>query len=230
MGVRRIKEKKSRGSKQNVGSEKRAAMFKKFQSMDEAFRQVRWLSLGSMLLSAVVSVWAVSLGLSHAATADNRIYLLSDGQVFEALAGNWGDQVPVLARGHLRRFHALFFNLDPDEKAIKTSMGKALYLADGSAKALYDDQVEKGYIGGLIAGNISTSVQLDSISLDLSSQPYAFRCIGTLTLTRSTSVTTRLLVTRGYLRRVKPSDNNDYGFMIERFEVVDNKELSTKSR
>jgi conjugative transposon TraK protein len=204
--------------------------FKKFKNLDETFRFMRWLSLGSIVLSAVISIWSIHAGLAYGDKAENRMYVLSDGQMFEALAAEWGDYVPVLARGHLRRFHALFFNLDPDEKAIKTSMGHALYLADGSAKALYDDQVEKGYIGGLVAGNISQSVQLDSIWLDLSSQPYAFRCMGTLTLTRSTTVTTRTLVTRGYLRKVKASDNNDYGFLIERFEVVDDKDQTTKNR
>lgn len=205
-------------------------MFKKFKSMDEAFRQVRWLSLGSMLLSAVVSIWSVFLGLAHAATAEQRIYVLSDGKVLEAVAADRKQNLPVEARDHLRTFHRLFFNLDPDEKAIRANMDRALYLADGSAKALYDDQVEKRFIGGLISGNISQSVMLDSIWLDLNTEPYAFRCVGRQTLTRATSVTTRLLVTQGFLRSVERSDNNPHGFLIERFEVVDNKELKTQSR
>ena len=148
-------------------------MFKKFQSMDEAFRQVRWLSLGSMLLSAVVSIWSVSVGLSHAATAEERIYVLSDGKVLEAVAADRKQNLPVEARDHLRVFHRLFFGLDPDEKAIHANIDRALYLADGSVKALYDDEVEKGFIGGLISGNISQSVMVDSIWLDLNVQPYA---------------------------------------------------------
>jgi conjugative transposon TraK protein len=205
-------------------------MFKQFQSLDEGFRQVRWLSLGSIVMSAVVSIWTIYAGCSVAGKASQRIYLLTDGKAFEALAADRRQNLPVEARDQLRTFHSLLFNLDPDEKAIKASVGRALYLADGSAKALYDDQLEKGYISGLISGNISQSVELDSISVDFSATPYAFRCAGVETLTRSTNVTTRSLVTRGFLRCVERSDNNPHGFLIERFEVVENSNGKTKAK
>lgn len=205
-------------------------MFKKYQSMDEAFRQVRRLSLWSIIASLVISTVAIKTGFSYAARMSGRIYLLLDGKVMEAVAGDRGDNVPVEARDHLQTFHRLFFNLDPDEKEIRASIGKALYLADGSAKALYDDEVERGYIAGLISGNISQRVHLDSIWLDLDSKPYAFRCIGQDTLTRSTSITTRRLVTRGYLLPVERSDNNPHGFLIENLEVVENNDGITKPK
>ena len=205
-------------------------MFKKFKSMDEAFRQVRWLSLGAMVLSAGITVCALWRSLAAVAMADRRIYVLSNGKVLEAIAGDREANLPVEARDHLKTFHRLFFNLDPDEKAIRSGMGRALYLADGSAKALYDDEVEKGYISGLISGNISQSVVLDSIWLDMNSEPYAFRCLGLETLTRATSVTTRTFVSEGFLRSVARSDNNPHGLLIERLEVVENRELKTQNR
>ena len=45
-------------------------MFNKFKSLDAAFQQVRWLSLGSLLLSALVSIWSVHAGLAAAAKAE----------------------------------------------------------------------------------------------------------------------------------------------------------------
>ncbi len=205
-------------------------MFKKFKSMDEAFRQVRWLSLVAMGLSAGVTTWVVGWSFAQVAKADNRIYLLSNGKVLEAVARDREDNLAVEARDQLKTFHRLFFNLDPDDKSIRAGMGRAMYLADGSAKRLYDDQVEKGYIGGLISGNISQSVVLDSIWLDLNSEPYQFRCLGLETLTRSTSVTTRSFISQGYLRSVARSDNNPHGLLIERLEVVENRDLKTQNR
>jgi conjugative transposon TraK protein len=205
-------------------------MFKKFKSMDESFRQVRWLSLGSMLLSAVVSSWAVYFGISQIEKAGSRIYVLFDDKVFAAVATDRRENLPVIARSHIRAFHRYFFNLDPDEKAIRVNMDRAFYLADGSAKTLYNNQLEKGFIAGLISGNISQSVVLDSIWLDLSSEPYAFYCTGSQLLTRATSITTRSFVTKGSLRSVEASDNNPDGFLIEGFEVVENKDLKTQNR
>ncbi len=198
--------------------------------MDAAFRQVRWLSLVAMGLSAGLTIWAVWWSFAQVAKADRRIYLLSNGKILEAVAVDRDENLAVEARDHLKTFHRLFFNLDPDDKAIRAGMGRALYLADGSAKRLYDDQVEKGYIGGLISGNISQSVVLDSIWLDLDSEPYPFRCLGLETLTRATGVTTRSFVTQGYLRRVTRSDNNSHGLLIERLEVVENRDLKTQNR
>ena len=205
-------------------------MFQKFRSMDEGFRQVRWLSLGSMLLSAVISIWAIYFGTTQAERAGSRIYVLFNDKVFAAVATDRRQNLAVIARNHIRTFHRYFFNLDPDEKAIKVNMDRAFYLADGSAKALYDNQLERGYISGLISGNISQSVVLDSIWMDLSAEPYPFQCTGTQILTRATAITTRSFVTRGTLRSVEASDNNPDGFLIEGLEVVENKDLKTQNR
>jgi conjugative transposon TraK protein len=150
----------------------------------------------------------------------------------QAVAVDPRDNLPVEARDHLRNFHHYFFDLSPDEKGIRWSIDRSFYLADGSAKVLYDNLLESGFINGLISGNITQSVVLDSIWVDTDEEPYAFRCMGVQTLIRQTSLTTRSIVTRGFLRRqgVERSDNNPHGFIIERFEVEQNKEVKTVSR
>lgn len=205
-------------------------MFKLWSSVEEKFQRIRKFSVWSVGLSAVISCWAIWQGYHASAAAGRRIYLLSSGKVLEAVSSEREENLPVEARDHLRMFHRLFFDLDPDEKSIRANISQALYLADQSAKKLYDDQQEKGWIGGLVSGNISQLVRLDSIVVDLNIEPYAFRCVGVETLMRATSVTTRTLVTRGFLRNVQRSDNNPHGFLIEGFEVVENGELKTVNR
>ena len=205
-------------------------MFKKFKDIDEGFRQVRVLSLLAILVSAGVSVWAIYSGYGFARQAGTRIYVLAGGKALEAIAADRKDNVPVEARDHIRSFHQLLFTLDPDEQAIEANRNRSLYLADGSAKTFYDNLKESGYIAAIISGNISQSVTVDSVWLNLDGYPYAFRCWATERLTRSSSITTRSLQTRGLLRNVERSDNNAHGFLIERFEVMENKDLETKNR
>lgn len=207
-------------------------MFFKFKTIDSGFRQVRLLSLGSMLLSAFISWWAIRNGVRQAENANKRIYVLSGGKAMRAIATDPQDWLPVEARDHLRNFHHYFFDLGPDEKGIKASVDRSFYLADGSAKVLYDNLIESGFINGLISGNITQSVVLDSIWIDTGTEPFAFRCMGVQTLIRTTSLTTRSIVTRGFLRRtgIERTDNNPHGFMIERFEVEQNKEVKTIPR
>jgi conjugative transposon TraK protein len=207
-------------------------MLEKFKTIEDSFQAVRRLGLWSMIASVAISAWAIYNGAREADKANARIYVLSNGKAMRAMAADPQENLPVEARDHLRNFHHFFFDLGTDEKAIKASVDRSFYLADGSAKVLYDNLLESGFINGLISGNITQSVVLDSIWLDTGSEPYAFRCTGVQTLIRTTSLTTRSIVTRGWLRRtgVERSDNNPHGFIIERFEVEQNKEVKTISR
>ena len=162
--------------------------------------------------------------------AQQRIWVLSSAQVLEATAGDRKDNIVVEARGHIRAFHQSFFTLDPDEKVIQTNITRALYLADGSAKRVYENLKENGYYAGIISGNISQRVEVDSITLDLHALPYYFHCWATETITRPTSQVTRNLVTEGWLRPVSRSDNNLHGFIIERWNILENKDLKVEAR
>lgn len=119
-------------------------------------------------------------------------------------------------------FHHYFFSLDPDEKVIQSNMNAALNLADESAKRAYDNLKEKGYFNNLISANISQEISVDSTLVDLDEYPYVFTCYATQRLIRSTSTIHRKLVTTGTLRNVSRSDNNPHGFLIQRWQTLDN--------
>ncbi|WP_449436790.1 hypothetical protein [Pedobacter steynii] len=112
---------------------------------------------------------------------------------------------------------------------MKEQLSKSLYLADQSAKRAYDNLEEKGYYASLIAGNISQSLQVDSIKIDTRSYPYPFRCYATQQIIRQTSQLRRTLITSGYLREVIRSDNNPHGFLIERWNTLENKDLGPQN-
>jgi conjugative transposon TraK protein len=162
--------------------------------------------------------------------AQNRIYILSGAKAMEAVAGERKDNIPVEARDHIRTFHLLFFTLDPDEKVINDNLSRALYLADGTAKRVYENLKESAYYAGVISANISQRLTVDSLRLDLSAYPYYFRVYGQETIIRTTSIVTRDLITEGYLRDVSRSDNNPHGFLIERWNIVENRDLKVEQR
>jgi len=201
-----------------------------FDTIERRFQRFRWLSLTFVLGSSVLGCWGIYNGSREADRARRVVYVLRNGNALQAISTDRDENLVVELKDHLRTFHRYFFDLDPNEKEIKASMNQSFYLADGSAKTLFDDQVEKGYINGLVSGNISVRISLDSIWLDTHTEPYAFRCIGVQTLTRSTSITTRTIVTRGYVRNVNRADNNPHGFLIERFAVEENKDIKTVNR
>jgi len=127
-------------------------------------------------------------------------------------------------------FHFDFFNLDPDDKVITANITKALYLADNSAEKIYSDLKEQDYYSDLISANMSQQLTIDSIAIDVNQYPYYFHCYAKEKLIRSTSIVTRDLITEGYLRNVARSDNNPHGFLIERWNILENKDLKTENR
>lgn len=205
-------------------------MFKHFQNIDSAFRYVRGFTVAIIVLCISLCVFALVKSYQAINMAQSRVYILANGKALEAFAADRKDNVPVEARDHIKVFHQYFFTLDPDDKVIQSNVTKALYLADASAKRQYDDLKESGYYSNIIAGNISQQINVDSTSISLDSYPYYFRCYATEKIIRPTSIVTRSLVTEGYIRNVSRSDNNPHGFLIERWSVLENKDLRTQNR
>jgi conjugative transposon TraK protein len=140
------------------------------------------------------------------------------------------DNISIEGKKHVETFHHHFFTLEPDEQVIKRGITRALYMADESAKQQYDNLRENRYYSNIIAGNISQRIEIDSIQLFLDKKPYYFRYYGTQQIIRTTSKVYRSLISEGYLREIKRSDNNDHGFLIERWNIIENRDLRTENR
>jgi conjugative transposon TraK protein len=158
------------------------------------------------------------------------MYVIAGEKAVMAFASGRKENISVEARDHVKTFHRLFFTLDPDEKLIEANIRQALYLADETAKRQYDDLKEKGFYEGIVSGNISQELAVDSIKVSTASEPYVFRFYGTLRIVRPTSVITRSLVTGGRLRNISRSDNNPHGLLVERWEVLDNTDKQIETR
>ena len=198
--------------------------------MDTAFKTMRVFMLVVVIGCILVSLYALYSNTVLSSKAQDRVYVLHNGKAVEVFASSRKENIGVEARDHVRRFHELFFSLDPDEKAIAATIKKALYLADGSAKKQYDDLMETGYIAGIISGNVSQQIVVDSVQVVTTAEPFVFKCFATLHIIRSTSMVTRTLVTQGYLRSVLRSDNNPHGFLIEKWETIENRDLKIEER
>lgn len=205
-------------------------MFRQAKNIDTAFRQVRNFSFLVIVSSVMICFYVIYNSYKETTAIESRIYILANGKALEAFAGDRKENIPVEARDHVKMFHQYFFSLDPDDKVIQTNITRALYLADGSAKRVYESLKENNYYTGIIAGNISQEINVDSVSLNMNSYPYYFRCYATEKIIRPSNITTRSLITEGFLRNVSRSDNNPHGFLIEKWNTIENKDLKTENR
>ena len=205
-------------------------MFQQLNNIDTAFKYIRTFCLLVVVGCFAVCCYAIYKTYQVMQESKERMYILADGKILEAVAGERKDNVPVEARDHIKTFHQFFFTLDPDDKVIQGNIAKALYLADASAKRVYDNFKESGYYSDIISGNISQSILIDSIQFNLANYPFYWRCYSTERITRTTSIVTRNLITEGYLRSVSRSDNNPHGFLIEKWNTLENKDLKIEIR
>lgn len=205
-------------------------MFTKMKNIDTAFKYVRSFTMLVIAGCVVICCYTIYKTFQTVSSMQDKVYILAAGKALEAYASERKDNVPVEAKDHVQTFHKFFFTLDPDDKVIKTNVTKALYLADDSAKRIYDDLKENGFYSGIISGNISQTIQIDSVAVDINDYPYRFKCFAKQNIIRTTSILRRNLITEGSLRNVSRSDNNPHGFLIARFNTIENKDLAIENR
>lgn len=205
-------------------------MFRQLKNIDSAFKHIRLFSIALIVTCGFICCFTVYKSFQLVTRSQERIYILSNAKAIEAWSAERKDNIPVEARDHIKMFHYYFFTLDPDDKMIQANIGKALYLADGSAKRQYDNLKEGRYYSNIISGNISQDIQVDSIRIALDHYPYYFRCYSRQRIIRATSIVMRSLITEGYLRNVARSDNNAHGFLIEKWNTIENKDIKTENR
>lgn len=205
-------------------------IFRQLTHIETAFKSIRFFSILIVSLSLTITLLSVYFSYQAVRNADSRIYVLQGSAIGEARLSHRKEIIEVEARDHVRSFHHHFFTLSPDADAIDKSMQKAFYLADRSAKTSYDNLKENGYFSQLQAANISQSIEADSILINLGTDPLEFTYYGRQKIVRSSSLTERVLITKGRLREVPRSDHNPHGFLIEKWETISNRDIRTVPR
>ncbi|MBB1138006.1 conjugative transposon protein TraK [Myroides sp. WP-1] len=205
--------------------------FKSLRNIENSFQQIRLYAIVFAAVCLLIVGFTIYKSYDFAKEQREKIYVLDKGKsLMLALSQDASINRPVEAREHVRRFHELFFTLSPEKAAIEGNMQRAFNLSDKSAFDYYKDLLEKGYYSRVISGNIQQRVEVDSIKIDFNNYPYKTMTYATQYIIRSSNLTKRNLVTSSQLISAVRSDNNPQGFIIEKFTVVENKDLEVVKR
>jgi len=205
--------------------------FKSLKNIESSFRQIRFFAMVFVILCAIIVCYALWNSYSFAEAQRQKIYVLDGGKsLLLALSQDLSQNRPVEARDHVKRFHELFFTLSPDKDAIESNIQRALFLVDKSAFAYYKDLTEKGYYNRIISGNINQTISVDSVVCNFDHYPYQVAAYARQMIIRESNVTERTLITRCNLINSVRSDNNPHGFIMENFEVIENRDLRVIDR
>ena len=97
--------------------------------------------LGCIIIS-ISSIWTAKVMVSD---AHQKVYVLDGNVPILVQRSTMEETLDVEAKSHVEMFHHYFFTLAPDDKYIKYTMDKAMYLVDETGLAQYNTLKEKGF-------------------------------------------------------------------------------------
>jgi len=204
---------------------------KKIFDIQQKFRFTVYVLLIVSLTMIGASGYVFTLSVQLVERSKQKIYVLDNSKsLLVALREDISENRDAEARDHVKRFHELFFTLEPDKEYIENNVREALYLADRSAMEQYQSYKENNVYNQVIASDISMTLQTDSIRMDFSSYPYRFTFYGKQKIVRTSNITIRNLVTSGFMRNISRTDNNPHGFLMENWRIDENNDLETIRR
>ena len=180
--------------------------------------------LGCIVIS-FGSIWAARTMVDD---AHKKVYVLDGNVPILVNRSTMEETLDVEAKSHVEMFHHYFFTLAPDDKYIKYTMEKAMYLIDESGLAQYNALKEKGFYGNIMGTSAVFSIFCDSIKFN--EENMSFTYYGRQRIERRTSVLMRELVTEGFVKRVPRTENNPHGLLIVNWRTILNKDIEQSKK
>lgn len=180
--------------------------------------------LGCVIIS-LGSIWTAKMMVDD---AHKKVYVLDGTVPILVNRSTMEETLDVEAKSHIEMFHQFFFTLAPDDKYIKYTMEKAMYLVDESGVAQYNTLKEKGFYNNIMGTSSVFSIFCDSIKFNKELMEFTY--YGRQRIERRTSILMREIVTAGQLRRVPRTENNPHGLLIVNWRTLLNKDLEQKTK
>ena len=193
------------------------------QSLEQKTR----LALMTVLLTVIGSVVVCGLTVFYCtrlvAQERSQIYILDGDIPFLAERSLQEANFVMEAKAHIQLFHQYFFNLPPDDDYIKWTLGKALYMADGTAMKQKQAMEENGFYSDIISSSAVCTIKCDSIQFD--EHEKKFKYFGTQLIKRRSRDLKRSIITVGEIENVPRTQNNPHGLLTTNWRTLENKDL-----
>ena len=186
------------------------------------------VSIASILFAVFVVIAGFFLAYKMVSESRKSLYVIDNGIPILVKQTDELLNRPVEYKSQIELFHRLFFTLAPDDRYIKENVEKSLYLIDDSGKKEYTNLREKGFYNQIISGNSLVTIRTDSIKIDVPNQKFMY--YGTQMINRKTSLILRNLNTEGNFEDIIRSPNNPHGVLLRNWRILDNSELSNKTK
>lgn len=198
------------------------------KNLENKIKLVSIICVSVIVGCIIISVSSIMAATSMVVDAQKKIYVLDGNVPILVNRTTMEETLDVEARSHIEMFHHFFFTLAPDDKYIKYTMEKAMYLVDETGLAQYNTLKEKGFYNNIMGSSAVFSIFCDSIKIDMDKMEFEY--YGRQRIERRSNILMRELVTAGNLKRVPRTDNNPHGLLITNWRTLLNKDIEQKNK
>lgn len=193
------------------------------QSLEQKTRLALMTVLFTIVGNVVICGMLIAYGAKVLSEERNQVYVLDGDIPFLAQRSQEEANFIMEAKAHIQLFHQYFFTLPPDDDYIKWTLGKAMYMADGTAIKQKQAMEENGFFSDIVSSSATCTIMCDSIKLDEHSRKFTY--YGTQSIRRRTKKIRRTLITTGALENVPRTQNNPHGLLITHWRTLKNIDL-----
>ena len=197
------------------------------KNLDNKIKLVLIISSFFLVGCIIISISSIWTARTMVNDAHQKVYVLDGNVPILVNRSTMEETLDVEAKSHVEMFHQFFFTLAPDDKYIKYTTEKAMYLIDETGLAQYNTLKEKGFYSNIMGTSAVFSIFCDSINFDKDKMELTY--YGRQRIERRTSILMRELVTAGQLKRVPRTENNPHGLLITNWRTLLNKDIEQKT-
>ena len=193
------------------------------QSLEQKTRLALMTVLLTIVGNVVICGFLIFYGAKLISEERKQVYVLDGDIPFLAQRTQEEANFVMEAKADIQLFHQYFFNLAPDDDYIKWTIGKALYMADGSALKQKQGMDESVFFFFVVSTSATCTIICDSIKLDERARKFVY--YGTQTIRRPSRTIRRTLITTGGLINAPRTENNPHGLLITNWRKLKNIDL-----
>ncbi len=190
---------------------------------------LKLIAIVSIIFSLLFSGFVYFFSWKKLQDSKQMVYILdASGKAY--LANEKGLDIKTRVfeyESHIKYFYKLWYEFD--EFSYQRNIDEALYLVGDCGRELYNEYKEQGLLNILKSKNISTSVQIKEVKIDVTTSPITGYIKGVQTVKRLGNLQTRNMNCIFEIQDVDRSRENPHGCLIENWKVVDNSTITDNS-
>ena len=193
------------------------------KNLENKIRLVGIICTAFLVGCVIISLSSIWTARTMVSDAQKKVYVLDGNVPILVNRTTMDETLDMEAKSHVEMFHHYFFTLPPDDKYIRYTMEKAMYLVDETGLAQYNTLKEKGFYSNILGTSSVFSIYCDSVAFNKEKMEFTY--YGRQRIERRSNILMRELVTAGQLKRVPRTENNPHGLLIVNWRTLLNKDI-----